>query len=191
MRQQWRPGTMVYPVPAALVSCGESVEQSNLLTVAWTGTVCSDPAMLYISVRRERFSYDIIRRTMEFTLNLTTEALAAATDRCGVISGRDRDKWAENGLTPMPGVKVSCPYVKESPLSIECRVRSIIPLGSHDMFLAEVVNVLADDRYIDPQTGAFSLADAGLMAYAHGGYYALGRKIGKFGFSVEKNKKKK
>lgn len=189
MKQQWRPGTMVYPLPAALVSCGESVERSNLLTVAWTGTVCSDPAMLYISVRPERHSYDIIRRTMEFTLNLTTEALAAATDRCGVTSGRDHDKWKENSLTPRPGIKVNCPYVDESPLSIECRVRSIIPLGTHDMFIAEVVNVLADDKYINPETGAFDLAAAGLMAYSHGGYYALGSRIGKFGFSVEKKKK--
>lgn len=190
MEQEWRPGTMVYPAPAALVSCGESVEQSNLLTIAWTGTVCSDPAMLFISVRPERYSYDIIRRTMEFTLNLTTESFAAATDRCGVTSGRDHDKWTENGLTPKPGRKVSCPYVEESPLSIECRVRSIIPLGSHDMFIAEVINVLADDRFINPETGAFDLKAAGLMAYAHGHYYALGEKIGKFGFSVEKKKKK-
>ena len=182
---------MVYPLPAALVSCGTGVDDSNLITVAWTGTICSDPAMLYISVRRERFSYDIIRKTMEFTLNLTTEAMAAATDRCGVTSGRDRNKWADNSLTPMPGIKVGCPYVEESPLSIECRVRSIIPLGSHDMFLAEVVNVLADDRFINPETGAFDLASSGLMAYAHGGYYRLGAKIGKFGFSVEKKKKQK
>lgn len=181
---------MVYPLPAVLVSCGDSVERSNLITVAWTGTICSDPAMLYISVRPERFSYDMIRSNMEFTVNLTTEAMARATDRCGVTSGRDRDKWAENGLTPKPGVKVSCPYVEESPLSIECRVKSILPLGTHHMFIAEVVNVLADDRYIDPETGAFDLAASGLMAYSHGGYYALGEKIGKFGFSVQKPKKK-
>lgn len=191
MKVQWRPGTMVYPLPAALVSCGESVENSNLLTVAWTGTVCSDPAMLYISVRPERFSYDIIRRTMEFTLNLTTEAMAKATDSCGVTSGRDRNKWKNYGLTPGKGIKVSCPYVEESPLSIECRVRSIIPLGTHDMFIAEVVNVLADDKYINSETGAFDLISAGLMAYAHGGYYSLGEKLGKFGFSVEKRKKEK
>lgn len=180
---------MVYPLPAALVSCGSGIDDSNLLTVAWTGTVCSDPAMLYISVRPERYSYDIIRKNMEFTLNLTTEALAAATDRCGVTSGRDRNKWTENNLTPRQGIKVSCPYIEESPLSIECRVRSIIPLGSHSMFLAEVVNVLADDRYINPETDAFDLLSSGLMAYAHGGYYSLGQKLGKFGFSVEKKKK--
>ena len=181
---------MVYPLPAALVSCGSSVEDSNVFTVAWTGTICSDPAMLYISVRPERFSYDIIRKNMEFTLNLTTEALASATDRCGVMSGRDHNKWKENGLTPKPGIMVSCPYIEESPLSIECVVKTIIPLGSHDMFIAEVVNVLADDKYINAETGAFDLASSGLMAYAHGGYYRLGEKLGKFGFSVEKKKKK-
>lgn len=181
---------MVYPLPAVLVSCGSSTGQSNLITVAWTGTICSDPAMLYISVRPERYSYPIIKENMEFTLNLTTEAMARATDRCGVTSGRDHDKWRENGLTPRPGIKVNCPYVDESPLCIECRVRSIIPLGSHHMFIAEVVNVLADDRYIDPATGAFDLAASGLMAYSHGGYYALGPKLGKFGFSVQKKKPK-
>lgn len=190
MKQQWRPGTMVYPIPAVLVSCGDSIGHSNLLTVAWTGTICSDPAMLYISVRPERFSYDLIRSTMEFTVNLTTEALAGATDRCGVTSGRNVNKWTDNHLTPCPGIKVSCPYVEESPLSIECRVKSILPLGTHHMFIAEVVNVLADDRYIDPATGAFDLAASGLLAYSHGGYYPLGAKIGKFGFSVEKHKKK-
>lgn len=190
MKQQWRPGTMVYPLPAALVSCGSSVDDCNLLTVAWTGTICSDPAMLYISVCPERYSYDIIRRNMEFTLNLTTEAMAAATDTCGVLSGRNVDKWKLTGLTPKPGIKVSSPYVEESPLSIECRIKSIIPLGSHDMFIAEVVNVLADTRYINPETGAFDLASSGLMAYAHGGYYSLGEKLGKFGFSVEKKKRK-
>ncbi len=188
MKLQWRPGTMVYPLPAALVSCGTSVADSNLLTVAWTGTICSDPAMLYISVRPERFSYGIIRENMEFTLNLTTEAMAAATDTCGVISGRDNNKWKFTGLTPKPGIKVSCPYVEESPLSIECRVKSVIPLGSHHMFIAEVVNVLADDKYLNPETGAFDLASSGLMAYAHGGYYSLGAKLGKFGFSVEKKR---
>lgn len=190
MKQQWRPGTMVYPLPAALVSCGTSVGNSNLLTVAWTGTICSDPAMLYISVRPERYSYNIIKESMEFTLNLTTEAMAAATDRCGVTSGRDHDKWTENGLTPKPGIKVSSPYIEESPLSIECRVKSIIPLGSHDMFIAEVINVIADEQYINSETGAFDLASSGLMAYAHGGYYSLGHKLGKFGFSVEKKKRK-
>lgn len=188
MKQNWKPGTMVYPLPAALVTCGEYGGVSNLMTVAWTGTICTNPPMLYISVRPERYSYDIIRRHMEFTVNLTTSDMARATDWCGVRSGRDYDKWAETGLTPEPGVKVSCPAIAQSPLSIECRVKQIMSLGSHDMFIADVLNVMADDRYIDPETGAFDLAAAGLIAYSHGGYYPLGEKIGGFGFSVKKKK---
>lgn len=177
---------MIYPLPAVLVSCGQSDGVSNLLTVAWTGTICTNPPMLYISVRPERYSHDLIRQSMEFTVNLTTADMAHATDWCGVRSGRDYDKWAQSGLTPEPGVKVSCPSVKESPLSIECRVKEIVSLGSHDMFMADVLNVLADSRYIDPQTQAFDLAAAGLMAYSHGAYYRLGDNLGKFGFSVKK-----
>lgn len=182
----WRPGTMVYPAPAALVTCGASPEEWNMLTVAWTGTVCSDPAMLFISVRPERHSYDIILRRNEFTLNLTTEDMARATDWAGVRSGKDYDKFAETGLTPLPGEMVASPTIEESPLAIECRVKSVTRLGTHDMILAEVLNVRADDRYIDPSTGAFSLKRAGLMAYCHGGYYRLGELIGTFGFSVKK-----
>lgn len=188
MKQSWKPGTMVYPLPAALVSCGTFDGESNMLTVAWTGTICTNPPMLYISVRPERYSYEIIRRQMEFTVNLTTAAMARATDWCGVRSGRDYDKWAETGLTSERGVKVSCPAIAESPLSIECRVKEIISLGSHDMFIADVLNVMADERYIDPETGAFDLAASGLIAYSHGGYYPLGEKIGGFGFSVKKKK---
>lgn len=188
MKQSWKPGTMVYPLPAALVSCGTFDGESNMLTVAWTGTICTNPPMLYISVRPERYSYEIIRRQMEFTVNLTTAAMARATDWCGVRSGRDYDKWAETGLTRERGVKVSCPAIAESPLSIECRVKEIITLGSHDMFIADVLNVMADERYIDPETGAFDLAASGLIAYSHGGYYPLGEKIGGFGFSVKKKK---
>lgn len=183
---EWKPGTMVYPVPAALVSCGSTPSTRNLITVAWTGTICTNPAMLYISINPSRHSYGIIRDEMQFTLNLTTAAMARATDWCGVRSGRDYDKWRETGLTPVPGVNVTCPYVGESPLAIECRVQDIVHLGSHDMFIARVVGVLADERYIDPETGAFDLVGAGLMAYAHGGYYALGEKLGHFGFSVRK-----
>ncbi len=179
---------MVYPLPAALVSCGDYDGESNLLTVAWTGTICTNPPMLYISIRPERYSYDIIRRHMEFTVNLSTAEMAHVTDWCGVKSGRDFDKWAETGLTREKGVKVSCPAIAESPLSIECRVKQIMSLGSHDMFIADVLNVMADDRLIDPETGAFDLASSGLMAYAHGGYYPLGAKIGGFGFSVRKKK---
>ncbi len=188
MKTCWKPGTMVYPLPAVLVSCGRGQER-NLITVAWTGTVCTDPAMLYISVRPERYSYDIIRREMEFTVCLTTEAMARATDWCGVRSGRDFDKWKQTAITTGKGIKVGCDYIEESPVCIECRVREIVRLGSHDMFLAEVLNVIADERYIDPETRAFDLASSGLMAYCHGGYYALGQKIGKFGFSVQKKKK--
>lgn len=189
MKTCWKPGTMVYPLPAVLVSCGSTPEERNLLTVAWTGTICTDPAMLYISVRPERHSYDIIRREMEFTVCLTTKALARATDWCGVRSGRDYDKWKETGLTPGKGIKVACPYIEESPLCIECRVKEVVHLGSHDMFIAEVLNVIADDRYIDPDTGAFDLASSDLIAYSHGGYYTLGQKLGKFGFSIQKKKK--
>lgn len=186
MKQNWRPGTMIYPLPAVLVSCGNGISGSNLITVAWTGTICSDPAMCYISVRPERHSYPLIRENMEFTINLTTEKMARATDWCGVRSGAEYDKWKETGLTPVEGVKVRCPYIKESPLSIECRVKSIIPLGSHDMFIAEVVNVLADEALIDPVTGAFDLGAAGLISYSHGHYYSQGPEIGKFGWTVKK-----
>lgn len=184
----WRPGTMVYPLPAALVTCGADREEWNMLTVAWTGTICSDPAMCYISVRPERHSYPIIKDRMEFTINLTTADMARATDWAGVRSGKNYDKWKETGLTPIPGEKVASPTIEESPLSIECRVKSIVSLGSHDMFIAEVLNVRADDKYIDPETGRFSLESSGIMAYSHGNYYELGKLIGKFGFSVQKRK---
>lgn len=187
MKQNWKPGTLVYPLPAVLVSCGDS-KRSNLLTVAWTGTICTNPPMLYISVRPERFSYDIIKEKMQFTVNLTTAAMARATDFCGVRSGRESDKWAETGLHPYPGVAVECPAVEESPISLECRVKTILPLGSHDMFIADVVNVLADDAYMDPETGKFDMERASLMSYNHGGYFAEGTKLGTFGFSVKKKK---
>ena len=145
--------------------------------------------MLSISVRPERHSYGLIRDNMEFTLNLTTKAMAYATDLCGVKSGRDSDKWAISGLHPYPGVGVACPAVEESPLSVECRVKSIIPLGSHHMFIAEVLNVLADSRWLDPETGKFDLESAGLISYSHGGYFAQGEKLGHFGFSVKKKQK--
>lgn len=185
MKEDWRPGTMLYPLPAVLVSCGDGTH-SNLITVAWTGMICSDPAMLYISVRPERYSYGLIKERMEFTVNVTTADMARATDWCGVRSGRDYDKWAETGLTPEPGRAVACPSVKESPLSIECRVKEIIPLGSHHMFVAEVVNVRADSSLINPETGAFDLARAVPLVYSHGGYYRQGDHIGRFGFSVKK-----
>ena len=145
-KQSWKPGTLVYPLPAVLVSCGTSPEEYNLLTIAWTGTVCTNPPMCYISVRKERHSYEIIRRTGEFVINITTEELARATDWCGVKSGRDTNKWEAMGLTPMANAHVAAPIVAESPLSICCKVRQIIELGSHDMFLADVVGIEADER---------------------------------------------
>ena len=187
MKNCWKPGTLVYPAPAVLVSCGNG-QHNSLFTVAWTGTVCTNPAMLSISVRPERYSYGLIKANLQFTLNLTTTAMARATDLCGVKSGADCDKWELSGLHRYKGVAVECPAVEESPISVECRVKTILPLGSHDMFIAEVVNVLADERYLDKETGRFDLDMAGLMAYSHGAYYALGEKLGTFGFSVKKKK---
>lgn len=186
MKQDWKPGTMIYPLPAILVSCGSTAEEYNLITVAWTGTLCTNPPMCYISVRPERHSYAIIKKNMEFVLNLTTEDMAFATDWCGVRSGRDYDKFEEMKLTPGKATVVSAPIVEESPLNIECRVKEIISLGSHDMFIAEVVNVRADERYLNPQTGKFELSESHPLVYLHGAYYGLGKKIGKFGWSVEK-----
>lgn len=177
---------MIYPVPAVIVTVGAEPEEWNMLTVAWTGTVCSDPAMCYISVRKERHSFPLLMKRMEFTINLTTDMMAKATDWVGVRSGRDYDKWKETGLTPLPGETVASPTIAESPLSIECRVKSVTDLGSHHMFLAEVTNVRADERWIDAETGRFDLASSGLMAYVHGHYHSLGEILGKFGFSVQK-----
>lgn len=179
---------MIYPLPSVIVSCADTEGNSNLITVAWTGTICTEPAMCYISVRPERHSYALIKESMEFTINLTTEQMARATDWCGVRSGRDYDKWKETGLTPEPGVMVKCPSIAESPLSIECRVTEILPLGSHHMFIAKVLNVRADDSLIDPATGAFDLGNAGLINYSHGHYYKQGDEIGRFGWTVKKKK---
>lgn len=176
---------MIYPLPAVLVSCGDD-ERSNFLTVAWTGTICTNPPMCYISVRPERYSHELIMSTMEFTINLTTAEMARATDWAGVRSGRDFDKWKETGLTRQKGEAVGCPAIAESPLNIECRVKKVLSLGSHDMFIADVVNVLAEDSLIDPATGAFDLGAAGLINYSHGHYYAQGDELGRFGWSVKK-----
>ena len=189
-KQQWKPGTLIYPLPAVLISCGETEEEYNMLTVAWVGTICTNPAMCYISVRPERYSYDIIKRTKSFVINLTNEEMARATDWCGVRSGKDYNKFQEMRLTPQMAQKVKAPIILESPLSIECEVVEIKELGSHHMFIANVVNVQADERYIDPTTDEFRLSDAKLIAYSHGHYYKLGEEIGKFGWSVRKNKKK-
>ncbi|NDV46314.1 flavin reductase family protein [Paludibacter sp. 221] len=187
----WKPGNMIYPLPAVLISCGSTPEEYNLFTVSWVGTICTNPPMCYISVRPERHSYDIIKRNMEFVINLTNEDMAHATDWCGVRSGRDYNKFEETKLQPCVSQVVNAPYVKQAPVSIECRVKEIIALGSHDMFIAEVVNVLADSKYIDPETGEFKLRDAKLIAYSHGRYQKLGEEIGKFGWSVAKKKKAK
>ena len=190
-KQSWKPGTLIYPLPAVLVTTGATPEEYNMLTIAWTGTICTDPPMCYISVRKERHSYDIIRRTGEFCINLTTEAMAHATDWCGVRSGRNENKWKATGLTPMSNPHVSAPIIAESPLSICCRVREVKELGSHDMFIADVVGVEADDRYIDSETGKFSLDKANPIVYSHGEYYSLGKLIGHFGWSVRKKTTKK
>ncbi|MBR5205811.1 MAG: flavin reductase family protein [Alistipes sp.] len=190
-KQSWKPGTLIYPLPAVLVSCGATPEEYNLLTIAWTGTVCTNPPMCYISVRKERHSYDIIRRTGEFVINLTTEEIARATDWCGVKSGRDVNKWEAMGLTPMANDHVAAPLVAESPLSICCKVQQVVELGSHDMFIAEVVGIEADERFIDEDTGKFSLDKARPIVYSHGEYYRLGEMIGHFGWSVRKKKTKR
>ena len=185
----WKPGTMIYPLPAALISCGSSKEDYNLITLSWMGTICTNPPMCYISVRPERHSYHIIKENGEFVINLTNEEMAYATDWCGVKSGRDFNKFKEMKLTAVPGEKVKAPIIMESPLAIECKVKEIIPLGSHDMFIADVVNVQADSRFIDPVTDKFDLAKAKLIVYSHGHYYKLGEEIGKFGWTVEKKKR--
>lgn len=182
----WKPGTMIYPVPAALITCGASPEEWNMLTIAWVGTVCTNPPMCYISVRPERHSYPIIEKNMEFTINLTTVEMAREVDWAGVRSGREHDKWESTGLTPEPGDKVASPSIAESPLSIECRVKQITSLGSHNMILADVLSLRADERFIDPETDRFDLTKANLVAWNHGHYQALGEVLGHFGFSVKK-----
>lgn len=187
----FKPGTMVYPLPAVMVSCGSTPEEYNIITIAWTGTVSSNPPMCYISVRPERHSYEIIKRNGEFVINLTTEELARATDWCGCRSGSKYNKWEEMGLTPGKAKSVSAPIINEAPVSIECKVTEIIELGAHHMFLAEVVNIRVDDNYMNNESGKFDLKKANPLVYNHGAYYKLGDKIGKFGYSVEKKKKKK
>lgn len=184
-------GAVMAPVPAAMVSCGREGETPNIITIAWTGIVNSNPPMTYISVRKERFSHDIIADTKEFVINLTTEELAFATDWCGVKSGRDFDKFREQKLTPVTSEKVSCPSIGESPLSIECRVTEVKELGSHDMFLAEIVSMTAQEELMD-ENGELHLEKAGLMAYSHGHYFPVSsREIGRFGYSVMKPKTRK
>lgn len=190
-KQLWKPGTMIYPLPAVMVTCGSEPDEYNIITISWTGTICTDPPMCYISVRPQRHSYNIICRNMEFVINLTTEKLARSTDWCGVSSGADFDKFRETGLTPVAGSVVRAPLIKESPVNIECVVKEIKEMGSHHMFISEVVAVHADDTYFDKKSGLFRLNDAKPLCYLHGRYYLTGRFIGKFGFSVKKKRSKK
>ena len=185
----WKPGTFVYPIPAVMVSCG-NMEKSNIITVAWTGIINTNPATVYISVRPSRYSYNIIKETKEFAINLTTRNLARETDWCGVKTGAKVDKFKEMNLHKERAKYIECPLIKESPVSIECKVREIKELGSHHMFIADVLSIDADDKYIN-ENGAFDIQKCELIAYANGGYYILGKKLGKFGFSVEKKKKRK
>ena len=184
-KQNWKPGNMLYPLPVVMVSCNRPGETPNIITVAWAGTICSDPAMVSISVRKERYSHSIIEETGEFVINLVTKDLVKATDFCGVRSGRDMDKFKETGLTAEASEKVGAMRIAESPVNIECVVKEVKELGSHDMFIAEVVNVAINDEFMD-EKGAFHLNDTDLVAYSHGEYFNLGEKLGKFGYSVQK-----
>ena len=183
----WKSGTFIYPLPAVMVSCG-TMEESNIITVAWTGIINTDPAMCYISVRPTRHSYEMIKKTGEFVINLTTKDLAYATDWCGVKTGAKVDKFKEMKLTKEKANFVNCPMIKESPVSVECKVKEIRELGSHHMFVAEILGINANEKYIN-ENGAFDISKCDLIAYSNGNYYSLGKKIGRFGFSVQKKKK--
>ena len=185
----WKSGTFIYPLPAVMVSCG-TMEKSNIITVAWTGILNTNPATVYISVRPTRYSYQLLKEQKEFVINLTNKELVQATDWCGVKTGAKVDKFKEMHLHKEKAKFVSCPMIQESPVSIECKVKEIKPLGSHDMFLAEVLAINADEKYIN-EKGAFDISKCDLIAYANGHYYMLGKKLGRFGFSVQKSKKKK
>lgn len=184
-KEIWRPGNMLYPLPVVMVSVADKEGKANIITIAWAGTICSDPAMVSISVRPERYSYNILKDTKEFVINLTTRELAYATDYCGVKSGRDVDKFAEMKLTPGKASIVKAPLIEESPVNIECKVTEIIPLGTHDMFLAEVVAVHADEKYKN-EKGKFCFEKADPILYSHGDYFTFGEKVGSFGYSVRK-----
>ncbi|MEG0014308.1 MAG: flavin reductase family protein [Cellulosilyticaceae bacterium] len=187
-RQTWKAGNMIYPLPAVMISCGNE-ETSNIVTVAWTGTICTNPPMTYISLRPSRYSYDLIKESGTFVINLTTRDLAKATDFCGVRSGRNLDKFKEMNLTPIFDNQTGCPMIEESPVNVECRVSEIKELGSHHMFIADVIAVHVDEKYID-ENGKFHLNETDLVAYSHGSYFTLGDQLGTFGYSVMKPKKK-
>ena len=182
----WKPGTLEYPLPAVMVSCG-NMEKSNIMTAAWTGIVNSEPAMAYISVRKERYSYNIIKKSGEFVINLTTENLCRKTDWVGVRTGSKVDKFKEMNLTKEKATKVNCPLIAESPINLECKVTQSVDLGSHTMFLAKILSVDVDDKYINKK-GALDISKCNLMAYANGSYFALGKRLGTFGYSVRKKK---
>lgn len=184
-KEFWKAGNMLYPLPAVMVSCGRPDETPNIITVAWTGTICTNPAMVYISVRPERYSYDIIKETGEFVINLSNKELVKAVDYCGVKSGRDVDKFKEMNLTAVKGEKVSAPYIAEAPVSIECKVTQILELGSHHVFLAAVEGVHVDKKYMD-EKGKFHLNQADMIVYSHGEYYDLKNQLGTFGYSIRK-----
>lgn len=187
-KQRWKGGNLIYPLPALMVSCGNELEGYNIITVSWGGTVCTNPPMCSISIRPERYSYDIIKKSGEFVVNLSTARLAKATDWCGVKSGRDINKFEALDLTPMKASKIDAPLIMESPVNLECKVKQIIPLGSHDLFLSEILAVNINTDLIDPKTEKLMLNKAGLIHYSHGFYYRQGEKIGQFGFSVKKKK---
>lgn len=190
-KQLWKPGNMLYPLPAVMVSVGNKQGETNIITVAWTGTICTNPAMVYISVRPERYSYQMIKESGEFVINLTTEKLVKATDYCGVKSGRDVDKWKEMNLHQVKAETLEySPLISESPVNIECKVVEIKELGSHHMFLANVTAVHADEAYLNEQN-KFELNNTGLLAYSHGEYLGLGKKLGTFGYSIRKKAKGK
>lgn len=184
-KQIWKPGNMLYPLPVVMISCARKGEKPNIITVAWAGTICTDPAMVSISIRKERYSYDIIKESGEFAINLVTDKLVKAADWCGVKSGRDFDKFNEMNLTAVSADTIDAPLIKESPVNIECKLTELKELGSHDMFIAKVTAVQADDGYMD-ETGKFNLNSTGLVTYSHGEYFSLGNKLGKFGYSVKK-----
>lgn len=184
-KQNWKPGNMLYPLPVIMVSCARPGEKPNIITLAWAGTVCSDPVMVSISVRKERYSHDIISVTGEFVINLVTKDLCYATDYCGVKSGRDTDKFKKMKLTPLPSKNIQAPGIEESPVNLECKVKQVLELGSHDMYIAEVVGVTVDEKYMN-EKGKFELNSTGLVTYSHGEYFLLGEKLGKFGYSVQK-----
>ncbi|HEX3075592.1 MAG TPA: flavin reductase family protein [Lachnospiraceae bacterium] len=189
-KEIWKPGNMLYPLPVVMVSCKREDEKPNIVTVAWVGTICTNPAMVSISVRPERYSYDIIKETKEFVINLTTKDLAKATDYCGVRSGRDVDKFKEMRLTPQASQSVKTPGIEQSPVNIECKLKEIVKLGSHDMFIAEVTAVQVDTAYMN-EKGKFELSKSNPIVYSHGEYYELGKLIGTFGYSVKKPKSKR